>query len=427
MSVYKRQWFTRKQIERRAARIAVDNGQPKDAWAQYVTAAREQAGALLRDARNGAPATLAAFEQLSAKDAPKSAWVLEYADQAGRRHFQTFKQKKAADAAAAKVAVAVGQGTYIEPSKITVAEAAEEWIREALTRDLERATIRQYSQHVDMHIIPRIGDVKISRLTEDDVRAFRDSLGETLSRPLATKVLTTFKSILKFKKHAHVAADVKFKKNERKVRKLDVGRDIPTTAEIKRMIGAAPEGRIRALLLTAALTGLRASELRGLRWVDLDLESGVLSVNQRADRYNEIGSPKTETSIRKVPLEQDLLIPALKIWKIQCPPGDYVFPTANGTILHHKNMLRSLAPVMIAAGLVKDDGRPKYALHAFRHFFASWCLNAKMHGGRELPMLLVKKWMGHSSIKVTNDIYGHLLSDDNDHSELTSSARALLA
>src|SRR5262249_56070844 len=88
-----------------------------------------------------------------------------------------------------------------------------------------------------------------------------------------------------------------------KQRKLEVGRDIPTTGEIKRMVAAATDVRARALLLLAAFTGLRSSELRGLRWADVDLKKGEIHVRQRADKYREIGDPKSEGSRRSVPLD----------------------------------------------------------------------------------------------------------------------------
>src|SRR5438132_8826 len=83
--------------------------------------------------------------------------------------------------------------------------------------------------------------------------------------------------------------------------KVDVGKGVPTREEIRRMLDAA-KGRARALLMTAAFTGLRASELRGLRWGDVDLKGGKLKVCQRADRFNEIGAPKSHSSERKLPI-----------------------------------------------------------------------------------------------------------------------------
>lgn len=87
----------------------------------------------------------------------------------------------------------------------------------------------------------------------------------------------------------------------------------------------------------------------------------------RADRYNKIGVPKSDSSTRTVPLDQET-ISALKVWKLACAKGKagVVFPSSTGQIEHHSNMLKSLAPVMKAAGVVNAKGTPKYALHAFR-------------------------------------------------------------
>lgn len=364
------------------------------------------------------------------KGDPKEAWIVDYADQDGDRHIRTFERKKDADAYHATVKVDVRRGLHTAPSKsATVAEAAESWIKRIEADGRERTTVRQYRQHVDLHIGPRIGTIKLADLTPKKIENFRDDMLAHLSRPLARKVLTSLKSLLKVAKYAHVAADVTIGRSKRGEQKLEVGRDIPTPAEIKRLIdAAATDGKRRALLLTAALTGLRASELRGLRWSDVDLKAGELHVRQRADRYCVIGAPKSDSSLRAIPLAPDVLT-ALKEWRLGCPKGeaDLVFPSSTGQIEHHANMLRSLRPVMLAAELVDKDGEPKYALHAFRHFFASWCINPKERGGRELPAKVVQQLLGHSSIMMTLDRYGHLFPRGDDRAELAKAAHALLA
>src|SRR5262249_29821074 len=90
--------------------------------------------------------------------------------------------------------------------------------------------------------------------------------------------------------------------------KLEVGRDIPTPQEIARLVQAAKD-RMQVLIMTAASTGLRSSELRGLPW------------RQRADRWNSIGPPKSDSSKRTVPLGSELVL-ALKEWKLACPKGE---------------------------------------------------------------------------------------------------------
>jgi len=371
---------------------------------------------------------------VTGKGETKEAWVVDYTDQDGDRHIQTFERKKEADDYHATVKVDIRHGIHTAPSKSpTVSEAAEAWIKAVEARDAERTTVRQYRQHVDLHIVPRIGRVKVAELTPKSVEKFRDELlaGENkMSRALARKVLTSLKSLLKNVKHGHVADGVSIKRNKRKEIQLEVGRDIPATVEIKRIVNAATDERLHALILTAALTGLRASELRGLRWKDLDLKTGELHVRQRADRYNAIGEPKSASSIRTIPLDPETLMPALKTWRIKsghAKPDDFVFSTGTGAVEHHANMLRSVAEVMITAGLTDDEGEAKYGLHAFRHFFASWCINPKARGGRELPVKVVQKWLGHSSITLTMDVYGHLFPEGSDRSELAASTRALLA
>jgi integrase len=367
------------------------------------------------------------------KGETKEAWVVDYADGTSKRHIRTFARKKEADAYAAKAKVDVSAGTHVAfGSDVAVADAAENWIKRVVAEGRERGTVKQYREHINLHIVPRIGRLKLAKLTGKDIEHFRDGLlngDRALSRALARKVLVSLKSLLKVAHCSHIAANVSIGKSQRAQRKLEIARDIPSAAEIKRLIEATGKNaKLRALLLTAALTGLRASELRGLRWSDVDLKAEELHVRQRADRFCVIGSPKTMESRRTVPLAPDVLL-ALKQWRLACPKGklDLVFPTAKGTIEYHANVLRRLAPVMHAAGVVTQDGKPKYALHAFRHFFASWCINPKDRGGRELPAKVAQTLLGHSSITMTLDRYGHLFPSGNDRTELAEAARALLA
>jgi integrase len=347
------------------------------------------------------------------KQGTSERWLVDYVDQDGSRCAKNFKLKKDADLYHAQVNVEVAQGIHTSPSKSpTVAEAAEKWLQRIEGRKRERSTIRQYQQHRD-HIVRRIGSVKLAQLTPGTVGDFRDRLQLELSKPLARKVLTSFKSILKAGKRSHIATDVSIERDKREDH-VEVGRDLPSNAEVKRLIGAvngndARAARMRALLLTAAFTGLRASELRGLRWEDVDMKAAVLHVRQRADRYNKIGKLKSAKSRRTIPVDTENLLPALRQWRMASEyKNGLVFPTSTGAVEHHKNMVRSLEPVMKAAKVVTKDGEPKYALHAFRHYFASWCLNTESRGGLGLPPQDVQRLLGHSSIVMTLDVYGHL-------------------
>jgi integrase len=157
-------------------------------------------------------------------------------------------------------------------------------------------------------------------------------------------------------------------------------------------------------------------------------------VRQRADRYSAIGKPKSEAGERTVPLTP-IVANTLREWKLACPNSEagLVFPSTGGLVEHHKNIVeRGLVPTMIAAGVAINDGekimRAKYTgLHALRHFYASWCINRRVDGGLELPAKVVQERLGHSSIIMTMDVYGHLFPRGDDSEELAEAERSLLA
>jgi integrase len=365
----------------------------------------------------------------------KEAWVVDYTDGQGDRHIETFERKKDADARHAAVTVEVDRGIHTAKGRsITLAAAAEDWIKFVTLEKREPATIAGYRQHVDKHIVPRLGATKLAAFTTPRIERFRDELLESMSRALAKKVLGSLKAILKDAKRRgnvaqNVAADVKVGMSGRKA-KLQVGKDIPTGDEVRRMIDGAPEGRGRTLIMVAAFSGMRASELRGLRWKDVDLKRGVLHVRQRADRYNTIGQPKSTSSERNVPIGP-MVVNTLRQWKLACPKSaaDLVFPTGKGTVDNHSNIVqRILMPAQNAAGIVTGDGEPKYpGLHALRHFYASWSINRRKDGGLELPPKMVQARLGHASIVITLDRYGHLFPSHDDGAELAEAERAVFA
>lgn len=87
----------------------------------------------------------------------------------------------------------------------------------------------------------------------------------------------------------------------------------------------------------------------------------------------------------------------------------------------------SLIPLMEKAGVVDKDDKAKYTgLHSLRHFFASWCLNRKEDGGIGLPPKVVQELLGHSSITMTMDVYGHLFPRGDEAKELADAERELL-
>jgi integrase len=225
--------------------------------------------------------------------------------------------------------VEVRDGTHTAYSESpTVAEAGTNWLAATRAAGLEKSTIDEYERHLDMHIVPSLGRLKLAELNAPLIRDFEDKLragtapfGEdgtetkVRSQAMTKKIIGSLGALLADAVERggvarNVVYDLRSKRRLGKERraerrqkgKLKVGVDIPTPAEIKAIVEAA-EGRWRPFLMTAVLTGLRASELRGLRWEDVDLKKADLHVRQRADRYQEIGKPKTEAGDRTVAVE----------------------------------------------------------------------------------------------------------------------------
>ena len=183
--------------------------------------------------------------------------------------------------------------------------------------------------------------------------------------------------------------------------------------------GAKAFNRYYPMILLTAFSGLRLSEIRGLPWVALDLKKQMLRVYQRADRYGSIGRVKSAAGIRKIHLNR-IVCDALAEWQKICPDSKYdlVFPNGKGNVETPKNIGdRCWHRAQELAGLVTvvtpKSGRRaavlkhRFTFHSIRHFFASLRLSSG-YTGKELMTEI-----GHSTIALTMDLYGHLFEDDD--------------
>ena len=345
-------------------------------------------------------------------------WQASYIDGAGKRRAKLFDRKSDGEAWLVETRHDVARGVHTPGSlSPNVKDAAALWIKRCNEKRLERSTICAYEEHVDLHISPFIGAKKLAELTVPAVNAFGDQLREAgRSAAMIKRVIRSLGAIFKEARRRGLSALAPTEGLELDLPERDDPRPvIPTKQELQ-----ARESRIwRALVLVAVFCGLRASELRGLRWIDVDFEVRQINVNQRADIYHKIGKLKSKSAYRSIPCPS-LVLNALREWKLQCPKGDMglVFPNGLGRVEALSNIMqRGFDPIQIAAGVVAQklaldaSGQPmtttvaKYGLHALRHA----CASLWIEGGKNPKA--IQALMGHSTIQMTYDVYGHLFAD----------------
>lgn len=385
-------------------------------------------------------------EWITAKGEERSAWVVDYYDSNKKRRLKTFKLKKDADAFSAGSRIQLLDGTHVaDRASVTVEEAAKLWIEARTADGRERTTLDQYRNHANLHINPFIGQVRLNGLTVPSVRGFEETLRENgRSQALVRKILVSLGSILSDAQERGLVAhnpvrDMRVRRSsaadksaKRAKKKLKVGEDIPTPEEVK-LILRHLTGRWRPPVITALFSGMRSSEIRGLRWPNVDLDKLVVHVRERTDRYNETGRPKSASSDRSIPIPP-MLAEELRAWKKHCPKSEnaLVFPNTEGGFLNHTQLTRDgwgVAQVKAGVSVPGKDraGKPimapKYSgLHATRHFYASWCINRKRDGGLELPAKVVQERLGHSSIVLTLNTYSHLFPSLDTGEEMADAA-----
>lgn len=385
----------------------------------------------------------------------REAWRVSYTDRNGKRHKPQFDLKRDADAYRIKVEGELAQGIHTpDANSVTVAEAADVWLAACEAGGCDRGTMKTYREIVNRHIKPQLGNEKLSRLSAPRVVAFRDAMMQTRSHAMASKAVRHLSMILiegmtRGLVAQNVARSVKVKKPRQDAQKLAKRAEIPPKEHLLRMLEAAEQlanedPRLRVLLPLVMLTGLRASEARGLAWRSINLTAPNLHVSQKADRWNDIGAPKSAAGTRTLPIGPGL-VRKLKEWKLRCPPTDLglVFPSwprgrpspatpghTSGKPIDQGQFPQLLLKVQVRAGLAIDSGRVdrkgqtiwklRYDWHHLRHVAASNWLN----DGIDLKRL--QTWIGHENIQLTIDVYGHLIADEKKDAALAAGAEAAL-
>jgi integrase len=368
----------------------------------------------------------------------KEAWRVRYVDQHGKTRTRQFDLKRDADAFRVKAESEVVAGVHTaDRASVTVAEAANLWITTAETNGRERGTLKAYREMVDLHLVPLIGTKKLSRLSMPEVEAFADAMKATRSIAMAGKAVRALSMILNDAQRRglvaqNVASGVKVKRSSRDKKRIT----IPPVEHLRAIIEAADklgnaDPRLAVMVRVAMLTGIRQSEIRALTWEAIDLRGNSLSVTQRADRWGVVGWPKSDAGYRTIPLGPSL-ISTLKTWKLRCPVtnADLVFPNVRKGIIDQKGMSSLFLAVQVAAGLAIDTGKKnkkgelvyklRYGWHDLRHAAASAWIK------QNIDLKRLQVWIGHATIQLTIDTYGHLITDKQADAALAGGAEAAM-
>jgi len=302
-------------------------------------------------------------------------------------------------------------------------EYSAQWIKQYAEVELKRSTIIKHEQVLRLYLLPRFGSRSLKAIRRDEIKVFLAELASkgSLSRNSLRLILCTLRVIL-----AHAEEDGLIDKNPAqklgRFVKIDREQQTKPTAlsreESERFLASAHEvcPAFYPLFLTALRAGLRRGELIALKWGDIQFGADEHDPNryilvQRNWVNGGFTSPKSRKP-RRVDLSRQLRMVLLQLRDQRLLEAylsgknsiadDLVFPSEAGTVLNPENLYhRYFLPVLEHAGL------RRIRFHDLRHTFGSLLIQ----GGSSI--VYVKEQMGHSSIQVTVDIYGHLVPGAN--------------
>jgi integrase len=331
----------------------------------------------------------------------------------GRRRYVSAKKKGDAEKALRQAMTDADRGLVCEPGTLTLRAYLDRWLKDSVRDTVRRSTFVQYESIVNRHIVPALGRLSIKALTPAHVRGlYRDKLDSGLSpRTVQYIHVTLHKALKQAVLDGLVPRNVTDAAKAPQVHKREVRPLAPV--EVKALLRAASGERMEALYILAIHTGLRRGELLGLKWSDIDLGAGSLSVQRSLDTTGAFNPPKRRSSRRTVRITGQA-IEALKghrarqneerlkvgsLWEDM----DLVFPNRAGGPMNADNLYhRGFKPLLAKAGL------SGFTFHSLRHTCATLLLSKNIH-----PRI-AQEMLGHATISQTMDTYSHVMPGMGD-------------
>jgi integrase len=326
-----------------------------------------------------------------------------------KRIRKTFATLAEARAWRSEAQTAIRRGTLRAPSQMTLRETAEAWLEGARAGSIRNrsgdrykpSVIRSYETSLRLRVLPELGNRKFSEIRRRDVQDLADRLlGQGLDPSTIRNTLMPVRAIYR---RALARGDVAV--NPTRGLELPAVRGkrdrIVSPEQAEALLAALPD-RDRALWATALYGGLRRGELQALRWDDVDLATGVIRVERAWDVQEGPIDPKSRAARRRVP------IPAiLRDYLVEHRHGR---PGAKGHVFGRPDGKAFDGPTVDARAKAawRRGGLEPITLHEARHTFASLMIAAGVNAKA------LATYMGHASVTITLDRYGHLMPGNED-------------
>jgi integrase len=321
---------------------------------------------------------------------------------------KTFTTLGDARAWRAETKFALRRGVARAPTRTTLNQAAEEWLaaaRAGIVRNRSGETykpsaLRSYEQALALKVLPELGHLRLSAISRNTVQDLVDRLvAQGLSASTVRNSILPLRAIYRrsvSRSEVLVNPTLGLALPAVRGRRERVARPSEAHALLQALSPAD-----RAIWATALYAGLRRGELRGLRWSDIDFEAGVIRVERSWDEQSGPVAPKSRAGRRRVPLAGPLRA-ELATHRLRLAPTGQAFVFAG----RRKGAFSAEALLKRSRTAWKRAGLRPIGLHECRHTYAAFMIAAGVNAKA------LCSYMGHSSITVTLDRYGHLMPGD---------------
>jgi integrase len=332
----------------------------------------------------------------------------------GERLSHTAKTEKECIEWRKKTITQIDQGLTFTGAQTTVAELLDGWLVN-IKSSYQPESWYIYEMNSHKRIIPAIGHLKLKDLIPEQIQRLYDT---ELKKGTGRRTIEVIHVIL------HKSLDYAVKKGLIGRNPTDLTNPPrPYKKEMKfydenetnQFLIAAQGDRNEVLYQLVLATGLRQSEVLGLKWSDLDIDNSNLTVQRQLKRNIKNGdyykTTKTASGRRSIKIgkhtleklkkqreNQDLEKMEAESWE----ENDLIFPSRSGTPMDQSNLLKSFK------SLIRKSGLKEIRFHDLRHTAASLMLN------HNVPVIIVSKRLGHSKVSVTLDTYGHVMNELQD-------------